>query len=141
MLGQTDAQVAAGFHAHMAYLATEPTDSTRHFSVALAIGTLNFRVMEMLDAGATGTFGDPQPTPVNRRPVAGKAILVSGHDLHDLLRILEQTAGRGINVYTHGEMLPAHGYPAFHAHPHLIGNYGCAWQNQQADLQPFRGPS
>lgn len=139
VLGQTDTQVAAGFHAHMAYLASEPTDAKGLFAEALAIGTLNFRVMEMLDAGATGTFGDPQPTPVNRRPVAGKAILVSGHDLHDLLRILEQTAGRGINVYTHGEMLPAHGYPAFHAHPHLIGNYGSAWQNQQAEFAAFPG--
>ncbi|PYF08626.1 hydroxylamine reductase precursor [Rhodobacter viridis] len=139
VLGQTDPVAAAGFHRHMAFLATEPTEARALFAEAMAIGTLNFRVMEMLDAGATGTFGDPVPTPVNRRPVAGKAILVSGHDLHDLLRILEQTAGRGINVYTHGEMLPAHAYPAFKVFPHLVGHYGSAWQNQQSEFAAFPG--
>ena len=139
VLGQTDAQVTAGFHRHMAFLASDPEDAGALFAEALAIGKLNFRVMEMLDAGATGTFGHPVPTAVNRRPVAGRAILVSGHDLHDLLRILEQTAGRGINVYTHGEMLPAHAYPAFKAYPHLVGNYGSAWQNQQTEFAAFPG--
>ena len=73
-------------------------------------------------------------------PLAGRAILVSRHDLHDLAKVLEATAGTGINVYTHGELLPAHGYPELHKHPHLAGNYGGAWQDQQRDFTAFPGP-
>lgn len=139
VLGQTSEEVAGRFHDFMAFLATEPTDMGELFACAMDIGQINYRIMAMLDKGETDTFGHPEPTRVNTQPVAGKALLVSGHDLHDLERILEQTAGRGINVYTHGEMLPAHAYPAFKKFPHLVGNYGTAWQNQQREFMAFPG--
>lgn len=139
VLGQTDAQVAGRFHEFMAFLGTQPTDAGALFQCAMDIGTLNYRIMEMLDTGETETFGHPEPTRVNTQPVAGKAIVVSGHDLHDLELILQQTEGKGINVYTHGEMLPAHAYPAFKKYTHLVGNYGTAWQNQQKEFAAFPG--
>lgn len=139
VLGQTDAQVAGRFHEFMAFLGTQPTDAGALFQCAMDLGTLNYRVMEMLDTGETETFGHPEPTRVNTQPVAGKAIVVSGHDLHDLELILQQTEGKGINVYTHGEMLPAHAYPAFKKYTHLVGNYGTAWQNQQKEFAAFPG--
>jgi hydroxylamine reductase len=95
--------------------------------------------MGLLDAAHTETFGHPVPTPVRVTPVPGKCILISGHDLHDLDALLEQTAGTGIQVYTHGEMLPAHGYPKLKKHPHLAGNYGTAWQNQRTEFAAFPG--
>lgn len=139
VLGQTDADVAGRFHGFMAFLGTQPTDAGALFQCAMDIGTLNYRIMEMLDKGETETFGHPEPTRVNTQPIAGKAIVVSGHDLHDLELILRQTVGKGINVYTHGEMLPAHAYPAFKKYPHLVGNYGTAWQNQQKEFGAFPG--
>ena len=102
-------------------------------------GKINLRAMELLEDGNTGRFGHPVPTPVSLGQRKGKAILVSGHDLADLKALLEQTAGTGINIYTHGEMLPAHGYPELKAFPHLAGHYGTAWQNQQKELPAFPG--
>ncbi len=139
VLGQTDAAVAGRFHDFMAFLAQDPTEVPALLDCAMQIGQVNYRIMEMLDEGETRTYGHPTPTKVRMTPVAGKAILVSGHDLHDLERILQQTEGRGINVYTNGEMLPAHGYPAFQKYPHLVGNYGTAWQNQQREFAAFPG--
>jgi hydroxylamine reductase len=139
VLGQTDVEVAGRFHDIMAYLADEPSDIGELLQCSMDIGQLNYRVMAMLDLGETATFGHPEPTRVNMRAVPGKAILVSGHDLHDLELILQQTQGRGINVYTNGEMLPAHAYPAFKKYPHLVGNYGTAWQNQQREFAAFPG--
>jgi hydroxylamine reductase len=95
--------------------------------------------MALLDAAHTGAYGNPAPRPVLVTPVKGKAILVSGHDLKDLEELLQQTAGKGINVYTHGEMLPAHAYPGLKKFKHLVGNYGGAWQEQQRDLDQFPG--
>ena len=140
VLGQTDPEVAGKYHDIMAFLATDPTDMGALFQTAMDIGHLNYRIMQMLDKGETDTFGHPEPTKVNMRPVKGKAILVSGHDYHDLELILLQTEGKGINVYTHGEMLPAHAYPAFKKFKHLVGNYGTAWQNQQKEFKAFPGP-
>ncbi|GAA0535034.1 hydroxylamine reductase [Rhizomicrobium palustre] len=139
VLGQEDSDVAGDFHNFMAYLGTDPADGDALLKTALDIGRMNFRVMEMLDKGETDTFGHPVPVRVNLKPVKGKAILVSGHDLHDLELILQQTEGKGINVYTNGEMLPAHGYPALKKYPHLVGNYGTAWQNQQREFAVFPG--
>jgi len=102
-------------------------------------GEVNLKVMEILDKANTGTYGHPVPTPVRIEPKKGKAILVSGHDLKDLELLLEQTAGKGVNVYTHGEMLPAHGYPGLKKHPHLVGNYGGAWQDQAKEFDEFPG--
>ncbi len=100
---------------------------------------MNLRVMELLDAAHTSTFADPVPTSVRVDPVRGKAILISGHDLKDLEELLKQTEGKGINVYTHGEMLPAHGYPELKKYGHLVGNYGSAWQNQHKEFAAFPG--
>jgi len=103
------------------------------------LGQKNLHVMELLDAANTGTYGHPVPTPVRIFPKKGKAILVSGHDLLDLHELLVQTEGKGIQIYTHGEMLPAHGYPELHKFPHLAGNYGGAWQDQQKEFDAFPG--
>jgi hydroxylamine reductase len=95
--------------------------------------------MALLDKANTEAYGDPVPTAVRTTPVAGKAILVSGHDLKDLEELLKQTEGKGINIYTHGEMLPAHGYPQLKKYKHLVGNYGSAWQNQSTEFEKFPG--
>ncbi|MNC11148.1 Hydroxylamine reductase [compost metagenome] len=139
VLGQQDSAVAAEFHRIMSWLSTDPSDLDPLFKCAMEIGLLNFRIMEMLDLGETTAFGHPEPTQVRVTPVPGKCILVSGHDMVDLKLILEQTAGTGINVYTHGEMLPALAYPFFKQYPHLVGNYGSAWQNQQKEFANFPG--
>ena len=139
VLDQQDSAVAAEFHRIMSWLSTDPSELDPLFKCAMEIGLLNFRVMEMLDLGETTAFGHPEPTQVRVTPVPGKCILVSGHDMMDLKLILEQTAGTGINVYTHGEMLPALAYPFFKQYPHLVGNYGSAWQNQQKEFANFPG--
>ena len=139
VLNQQDSAVAAEFHRIMSWLSTDPSELDSLFKCAMEIGLLNFRVMEMLDLGETTAFGHPEPTQVRVTPVPGKCILVSGHDMVDLKLILEQTAGTGINVYTHGEMLPALAYPFFKQYPHLVGNYGSAWQNQQKEFANFPG--
>ena len=120
-------------------MAAGDADADALLGLALRCGEVNLKVMEMLDAAHTGAFGHPEPTGVRVTPVAGKAICVSGHDLKDLAELLEQTAGTGVNVYTHGEMLPAHGYPELKKHPHLVGNYGGAWQDQRAEFDAFPG--
>ncbi|WP_270804554.1 hydroxylamine reductase [Aeromonas sp. QDB66] len=139
VLDQQDAGVAAEFHRIMSWLGTDPCDLDLLFKCAMDIGLLNFKIMEMLDLGETTAFGHPEPTQVRVTPVPGKCILVSGHDMVDLKLILEQTRGTGINVYTHGEMLPALAYPFFKQYPHLVGNYGSAWQNQQKEFANFPG--
>lgn len=105
----------------------------------LKCGEVNFKVMGMLDRANTSAYGNPEPTKVRVMPVRGKAILVSGHDLKDLEEILKQTEGKGINVYTHGEMLPCLAYPGLKKYRHLVGNYGGAWQNQQREFPAFPG--
>lgn len=140
VLGHHDPEVFAGVENALAYLAGDPGDAEELLERALGLGRLNYRVIELLDAANTGTYGAPQPTAVRVTPVSGKAILVSGHDLRDLAALLEQTRDTGINVYTHGEMLPAHGYPLLKAYPHLVGNYGGAWHDQQREFAAFPGP-
>ncbi len=140
ILGQYDNDVYAQLHQIMAWLGTLPSDMNELLECSMAIGQMNFKIMEMLDTGETNAFGDPTPTEVNVRPVAGKCILISGHDLKDLKMLLEQTKGKGINVFTHGEMLPAHGYPELRKFAHLVGNYGSGWQNQQTEFARFPGP-
>jgi len=140
ILGQTSEEINAQFHQIFAWLASDSDDLVKLIETSMAIGTMNYKVMEMLDHGETTKFGHPTPTTVNVKSVAGKAILVSGHDLCDLEMILQQTEGTGINVYTNGEMLPAHGYPELKKYPHLVANYGTAWQNQQKEFSAFPGP-
>ncbi|MFM5238796.1 hydroxylamine reductase [Aeromonas veronii] len=139
VLDQQSDEAAAEFHRIMSWLSTDPSEMGRLFSCAMEIGQLNFKIMEMLDLGETSAFSHPEPTQVRVTPISGKCILVSGHDMMDLKLILEQTKGTGINVYTHGEMLPALAYPFFKQYPHLVGNYGSAWQNQQKEFANFPG--
>jgi hydroxylamine reductase len=138
ILGQEDDAVYAFIHHAMAALTTD-MELGDLVSLALKTGEVNIRAMELLDAGNTGTYGHPVPTSVPLGHIPGKCILVTGHDLKDLDMILQQTAGKGINVYTHGEMLPCHGYPELKKHAHFYGHYGTAWQNQQKEMPKFPG--
>jgi hydroxylamine reductase len=107
--------------------------------LALKCGEINIRAMELLDAGNTEAYGHPIPTKVPLGTKKGNALLVSGHDLQDLEAILKQAQGKGITVYSHGEMLPAHGYPGLKKYAHFYGHYGTAWQNQQREFAAFPG--
>ena len=139
VLGFYDDGVDAEIERILAYLATDPADMEALLAQSLAVGQVNLQVMELLDRANNETFGHQEISQVRVTPVAGKAILISGHDLHDLDQLLQQTAGTGVNVYTHGEMLPAHAYPGLKKYPHLVGNYGGAWQDQQAEFAAFPG--
>jgi len=139
VLGVEDDGVYAAFHKHLSFLADDPADADALTGAALAVGELNLKVMELLDRANTGAYGQPVPTPVRVTPRKGKAIVVSGHDLKDLEELLKQTEGKGINVYTHGEMLPCHGYPGLKKYKHLAGNYGGAWQDQRTEFAAFPG--
>ena len=139
ILGHEDEAVHAFFHEALSFLVREPRDVDALVSMALRCGEVNLKAMELLDAANTGAYGHPVPTRVRIEPLKGKAILVSGHDLKDLEALLEQTEGKGINVYTHGEMLPAHGYPSLQKYTHLAGNYGGAWQDQRREFDAFPG--
>lgn len=138
ILGQTDEQVFAFFSESLDFLTSEHTVDELT-AMVLKVGEVNLRVMELLDAANTGAYGHPVPTQVRVDPVKGKAIAVSGHDLKDLEELLKQTEGKGINVYTHGEMLPCHGYPGLKKYRHLVGNYGGAWQDQKTEFDAFPG--
>ncbi len=118
----------------------ESEDMDELLKVTLETGTVNLTCMELLDRANTETYGNPEPTEVSTIIEKGPFIVVSGHDLHDLHLLLEQTKGKGINIYTHSEMLPAHGYPKLKAYPHLKGHYGTAWQNQQKEFIDIQGP-
>lgn len=139
ILGHEDEGVFRFMHELLDALSNRSLDLDDWIGLTLKTGEINLRTMELLDAANTGAYGDPVPTnvPLGHRP--GKAILVSGHDLKDLKDLLEQTAGLGIDVYTHGEMLPAHGYPELKKHPHFFGHYGTAWQNQRKEFDAFPG--
>jgi hydroxylamine reductase len=138
-LGAGDPEAFGKIHEVLCFLTHEHPSVAELLAMALSVGELNYRVLEVLDKAHTGTFGHPRPTRVRLGARKGKAILVSGHDLHDLYALLEQTRGTGIEVYTHGEMLPAHGYPKLRAFAHLAGNYGGAWMDQAADFAAFPG--
>lgn len=140
VLGYESDEIYARLERALDFLASEPTDADALLNGALEIGAINLKAMELLDAANTGNFGAQQPGTARITPVKGKAILISGHDLKDLVDLLEQTKGKGINIYTHGEMLPAHAYPKLCAYAHLAGNYGGAWQNQNQDFAAFPGP-
>ncbi len=139
ILGQEDDQVYAFVHEGLAATAAKGLSVADLLPLVLKCGEINLRAMELLDAGNTGHYGDPVPTKVPLGHKQGKAILVSGHDLLDLEEILKQSAGKGIYVYTHGEMLPCHGYPKLKAYPHFYGHYGSAWQNQAKEFPQFPG--
>ena len=139
ILDYEDADVYATFHEALNFLTLENPTTDQLLGWVLRAGELNLTVMGLLDAANTSTYGHPEPTKVRVTPVRGKCIVVSGHDLKDLEELLKQTEGRGINVYTHGEMLPCHAYPGLKKYPHLVGNYGGAWQDQRIEFETFPG--
>ncbi len=139
ILGQEDPAVYAFVHEALDYLAGGSYTVDGLFGMCMKAGEVNLRAMELLDAANTGGYGHPVPTPVPLGHKKGKAILVSGHDLVDMENILKQSEGKGIYVYTHGEMLPTHGYPGLKKYPHFYGHYGTAWQNQQKECPQFPG--
>jgi hydroxylamine reductase len=138
-LGAGDPVAYGKIHEVLDFLTHPAPRAEELLANALAVGELNYRVMEILDKAHTETFGHPVPSKVRLHARKGKAILVSGHDLHDLYALLEQTKGLGIQIYTHGEMLPAHGYPKLKAYEHLAGNYGGAWTDQADEFAEFPG--
>lgn len=138
ILGKESDEVYAFLHEGLAAI-YQDLDLNAWVGLTLKTGEVNLKVMELLDDANTSTYGHPVPTSVPLGHRAGKAILVSGHDLKDLRDILEQTEGKGISVYTHGEMLPCHGYPELKKYPHFYGHYGTAWQNQQREFADFPG--
>lgn len=135
-IGQTSLFI---FEALAAIAPGESNTVDQLLGLCMKCGEINYQVLETLDGAHTKRFGHPTPTQVRLEPVAGKCILVSGHNLEDLQALLEQTQDTGINIYTHGEMLPAHGYPELHKFPHLVGHYGGAWQDQARDFDRFPG--
>ncbi|MBK8175300.1 MAG: hydroxylamine reductase [Rhodospirillales bacterium] len=139
ILGREDPVIYAFLYEALDAIARPETDPNALLTLTLRCGETALRTLELLDQANTGAYGQPKPTPVRMGHVPGKAILVSGHDLRDLEALLEQTAGTGINVYTHGEMLPAHGYPELKRFPHLAGHYGGAWMRQKNEFADFPG--
>jgi len=139
ILGQEDDSVFAYVHEALAAMLRKDLNLNDWVGLTLKCGEVNLKTMELLDAANTGTYGHPVPTKVPLGHRKGKAILVSGHDLKDLEELLKQTQGKGIDIYTHGEMLPTHGYPKLKAYAHFYGHYGTAWQNQQKEFAQFPG--
>lgn len=139
ILGYEDEKLISQFWSIIDFLNKTNVTTDDLLPVVLKTGELNFKVMQLLDSANTSTYGHPEPTKVRITPVKGKAILVSGHDLKDLEELLKQTEGLGINVYTHGEMLPCNAYPGLKKYSHLVGNYGGAWQDQQKEFKEFPG--
>lgn len=140
-LGKTDDTVSAFIEeALFATVTNVNFDIPSLLEMVLECGKVNLRTMQLLDEGHVSTFGQPKITEVYEGTKAGLGILVTGHDLLDLKNLLEQTQGLGINVYTHGEMLPAHMYPELSKYPHLAGHFGDAWQKQKKEFAQFTGP-
>lgn len=140
-LGKTDPEVSAFIEdALFATMTNVNFDLASLFEMAMELGRMNLRVMEMLDTGHVEAFGKPQPTEVYEGTHAGPGILITGHDLVDLWDLLRQVEGTNIKVYTHGEMLPAHMYPKLAQHPNMGGHYGTAWQDQRRQFENFSGP-
>ncbi len=134
ILGVTDEEVNAFFHKGLSSLVDDKLNSNDYLSLIMEFGKVNLRCLEILDNAHVSNFGNPVPTKVMLGVKKGPAIIVSGHDLYDLKQLLEQTKDAGVNIYTHGEMLPAHGYPELKKYKHLAGHFGTAWQNQQKEF-------
>ncbi|MGD9045936.1 MAG: hydroxylamine reductase [Desulfobacterales bacterium] len=139
ILGKEDDDVYAFMQEGMASTLNKDLTVDDYIGLVMKCGEVNLKTMELLDAANTDTYGHPVPTAVPLGAKKGKAILLSGHDLKDLEEILKQTEGKGINIYTHGEMLPCHGYPELKKYPHFFGHYGTAWQNQAKEFDAFPG--
>jgi hydroxylamine reductase len=139
ILGSTDEEVNSFFYKGLAALADETPEASTLTNLIAEFGLVNLKALETLDVAHNNHFGAPTPGKVSLGARKGPAIAISGHDLLDLEMLLQQTDGTGINIYTHGEMLPAHGYPELKKYPHLAGHYGTAWQNQQKEFDSFPG--
>jgi hydroxylamine reductase len=139
ILGYEDQTIYSFFFEALEFISNEEASINDLLGMALRCGEVNIKVMELLDKANTETYGHPEPTKVLVSAKKGKAILVSGHDLKDLEELLKQTVGTGINVYSHGEMLPTLAYPGLKKYAHLAGNYGGAWQDQQKEFDAFPG--
>ncbi|WP_040195658.1 hydroxylamine reductase [Candidatus Soleaferrea massiliensis] len=139
VLGYTDETVNAFFYEGM-FAVGEDWGMDELLPVVMKLGAVNLKCMALLDKANTETYGDPSPVTVPLAVQEGPFIVVSGHDLRDLQLLLQQTEDKGINIYTHGEMLPAHAYPKLRAYPHLKGNFGTAWQNQQKEFESLPAP-
>ncbi|HMA64740.1 MAG: hydroxylamine reductase, partial [Fibrobacterota bacterium] len=134
VLGKKDDSIFAFVEEALAALNKDNPTVDELVALNMKCGTVNIRTMEILDDANTGTYGHPEPTKVSTAWKPGPAIVVSGHDLYDLEQLLKQTEGTGVNIYTHGEMLPCHGYPGLKKFKHLVGHFGTAWQNQQKEF-------
>ena len=140
-MGHVDEEnIMAPVHEIWTKLASNEADFDGLLAACLRVGEINATTLAQLDTAHAESFGVPEPTDVRTTAVEGKAILVSGHDMKDLHELLVQTEGTGVNVYTHGEMLPAHSYPELKKFKHLVGNYGTAWQAQKFEFATFPGP-
>lgn len=139
LLGYQSEKIASFFYKAL-YTLSEDLSMEELLPVVLEVGKVNLACMELLDKANTETFGSPTPVSVSLTVEKGPFIVITGHDLYDLKLLLEQTKGKGINVYTHGEMLPAHAYPELKKYPHLKGNFGTAWQNQQKEFADLPAP-
>ncbi len=139
ILGKEDDAIYSFIHEALSAILKDELTLDEWLSMVLKCGEINLKTMELLDRANTDAYGHPVPTSVPLGAKKGKAILVSGHDLKDLEELLKQTEGKGIYVYTHGEMLPAHGYPGLKKYAHLYGHYGTAWQNQHREFAAFPG--
>ncbi len=139
VLGYTDDEVNR-FFAKALFAIGEDWGMDELLPIVMEVGEKNLRCMALLDQANTESYGKPTPVTVPLSVEKGPFIVISGHDLHDLKLLLEQTEGKGINIYTHGEMLPAHGYPELKKYPHLKGNFGTAWQNQQKEFADIPAP-
>ena len=139
ILGYKSEEVNNFFYEALKELAKE-TSSDKLIKLILKVGRINLKCMELLDKANTKMFGNPEPTKVTTNIEKGPFIIISGHDLKDLQLLLEQTKDKGINIYTHGEMLPCHAYPELKKYPHLKGNFGTAWQNQQKEFDNVPAP-
>lgn len=138
-LGKYDSEVNAFFYEALRAVGENKSPEDL-LALVMKTGKVNFKCMAMLDSANTEAFGNPVPTEVPLTIEKGPFIVVSGHDLHDMKLLLEQTKDRGINIYTHSEMLPAHGYPELKKYPHLKGNFGTGWQNQQSEFHNIPAP-
>jgi hydroxylamine reductase len=134
VLGFEDEEVVDFLYTALAAIGDDAAGAGELLPLVLECGRINYRCLELLDAANTKTYGSPSPVSVTQTIEPGPFIVASGHDLRDLSLLLEQSANKGVNVYTHGELLPAHAYPELRRHPHLKGNFGTAWQNQQKEF-------
>ena len=140
LLGYTDEEVNRFFYKALFAVGMDDWGMNELLPVVLEVGEVNLKCMALLDKANTETFGDPVPTEVSLAVEKGPFVVISGHDLSDLKKLLEQTEGKGVNIYTHGEMLPAHAYPELKKYAHLKGNFGTAWQNQQKEFADIPAP-